>query len=338
MARYPSRSPRSSRNTGLFAGVAVVVILGALSLAYYFFVKGGEDNSEIPGDYQTVEDDANVPVILEEQENAPNLADRPEPEEAGVNTTVHQIVEQARSLLDEKPGKIIEARDLLNEALQISDRPDQQKQIKQQLSELSEKWLFSPRIFTGDRFCESYTIEPGDQLRLIGRAHNVPYQLLMQINNIKREREIHAGEAIKVVNGPFHAKVHRSSFTLDVYLQNVFVRSYPVGLGLEDRPTPTGLWVVKPDGKLIEPPWTDPDTGKILTADDPNYPLGSRWIGLEGIEGQAVGMRGFGIHGTKEPESIGKASSRGCIRLYNGDAIELYKLLMPGESHVRIVD
>jgi lipoprotein-anchoring transpeptidase ErfK/SrfK len=37
---------------------------------------------------------------------------------------------------------------------------------------------------------------------------------------------------------------------------------------------------------------------------------------------------GYGIHGTSEPETIGKPSSNGCIRLLNEDAEELFKFVM----------
>jgi len=66
--------------------------------------------------------------------------------------------------------------------------------------------------------------------------------------------------------------------------------------------------------------------------------LGARWIGLEGLEGEAKGRTGFAIHGTKNPEEIGKAVSRGCIRLYNEDVVLVYDLLMPGVSQVLVSD
>ena len=66
--------------------------------------------------------------------------------------------------------------------------------------------------------------------------------------------------------------------------------------------------------------------------------MGSRWIGLNGLKGDAKDRTGFGIHGTKDPESIGTRSSMGCIRLYNGDVIEVYNLLAAGISDVRVVD
>jgi len=160
----------------------------------------------------------------------------------------------------------------------------------------------------------------------------------MEVNKISRPELLKAGETIKVIHGPFHVRVYRSTFTMDLYLQETFVRSFRVGIGMPGRETPTGLWRVKPGGKMISPKWTDPDTHKTYTAKDPDYPLGSRWIALEGISGEAKDRTGFAIHGTKKPEEIGTAGSRGCIRLYNGDAILVYNLLTPGLSRVEIVD
>ena len=65
--------------------------------------------------------------------------------------------------------------------------------------------------------------------------------------------------------------------------------------------------------------------------------MGERWIGLEGVKGNAVGREGYGIHGTIEPESIGKAVSMGCVRMLNEDVAFLYDLMLPGRSTVTIV-
>ena len=76
---------------------------------------------------------------------------------------------------------------------------------------------------------------------------------------------------------------------------------------------------------------------RIIPPDDPTNPLGEHWIGLEGVDGDAVGRGGFGIHGTIEPESIGKAVSLGCIRMHNDDVEFLYGLMLPGRSKVTIL-
>ena len=79
-------------------------------------------------------------------------------------------------------------------------------------------------------------------------------------------------------------------------------------------------------------------TGKTYEASDPDYPLGSRWIALDGIAGEAKDRTGFAIHGTKDPNEIGTANSQGCIRVHNGDAIFLFDLLTPALSRVEVVD
>ncbi|WP_242848761.1 L,D-transpeptidase family protein [Syntrophomonas palmitatica] len=53
---------------------------------------------------------------------------------------------------------------------------------------------------------------------------------------------------------------------------------------------------------------------------NPGGPFGARWMRL------SVPWGGYGIHGTNNPKSIGKAVSHGCIRMYNKDVIEIYDL------------
>lgn len=256
--------------------------------------------------------------------------------QASASPEVRTLIEKAVEA--RKAGNIIAARDSLNEALKMPMSEVLRDEIKRQLALLSVRWLFSREVLEGDTLTEWYQVQPGDLLVKIANAYKVPYEILMEINGIRKAEGLQAGQKIKVIRGPFHAVISRKRFTMDLYLQNQYVKTYKVGLGMPGRETPTGLWRVKPNDKLIQPPWTDPDTGRRYVASDPDYPLGSRWIGLEGLEGQAKGRTGFAIHGTKEPETIGTQSSRGCIRLYNGDVIEVYNLLFAGQSQVRVED
>jgi lipoprotein-anchoring transpeptidase ErfK/SrfK len=66
----------------------------------------------------------------------------------------------------------------------------------------------------------------------------------------------------------------------------------------------------------------------INKAVNPGGPFGARWLGLS--------KKGYGIHGTNNPSSIGKAVSNGCIRLHNANVIELFNLVGVG-TPVRIV-
>lgn len=250
------------------------------------------------------------------------------------NSEIAKSLGNILTSLETNTADIIQQRDRLNNTLSTTMSQEQLKLVKKQLSSLSKKWLFSKDVIAGDKLCTSYKVKPGDTALEIGKTFNVPYQILMRINNISNPRALRAGETIKVINGPFHCKINRSNFTMDLFLQDTFVRSFTVGIGKAGMETPTGRWIVKPGGKLISPTWTDPDTGKTYGAQDPDYPLGARWIGLEGLEGAAKGRTGFAIHGTNNPQQLGMAESRGCIRLYDEHVKLMYDLLMPGASQV----
>jgi len=279
------------------------------------------------------------------QIDPPALPDQPPPETEKAETPEESPAprqsRQARMLLDQGMAALagqdfLKARDSLSRAVEIGLTPQQESQARQALNEAADAWLFSRNIFDGEHLCHLYKVVPGDSLARIGKAFAVPYQLLMRINNIERPEQLAAGETIKVVKGPFNAVVDRRRFLMSVYLGNVMVRSYSVGLGAPGRQTPTGLWRVKI--KQPNPAWTDPETAKSYLPNDPDNPLGEHWIGLEGLQGNATDRTGFGIHGTTKPEEIGRATSRGCIRLHNGQVAELYDLLTVGASHVRVVD
>lgn len=343
MARYhPIRRGRRTGRRWLYITLGLLVIIIVIA---YIYSRPGKDEGEAGTNLTAAEPDSETQVdsiATAEPEPAlepePNLPEVTPDFVADPNSKASKLVAEAMELLNTSPAEIIKARIILNDALLLPMSRRQQESVKAQLSELADKWLFSRDILPNDRLCGRYEVKENDILSVICKQYKVPYEILMEINGIKRAETLPAGGTIKVINGPFHARVCRSTFTMDLYLQKTFVRSFPVGLGMPGRQTPTGLWLVKPGDKWEKPIWTEPGTRKVYHPEDPDYPLGSVWIGLEGVEGDAVGQTSFGIHGTKDPHTIGTASSRGCIRLNNGDAIRVYNLLMPGHSRVRVVE
>ncbi len=336
MARYPSslhgrRRGRPLRRTYIISGLLIIAVVVA------FIYRPSGKNKDATGP----EKEPNSPVVFippSPPVPEPNLSDiTPEPT-TDPNPEATALITEAMALVNAKPAKIIEARGVLNDILLMPMTERQRAFVKSRLSELADKWLFSETIFPQDSLCSSYRVKRGDLLETIGKQFKVPWEILSKINEV-RPKVLGAGETIKVINGPFHAKVYLSTFTMDLYLQNnTFVKSFRVGLGQSGRETPTGLWRVKRDGKLVEPPWPDPVTRKVLHRGDEGYALGSRWIGLEGIKGAAKDRTGFGIHGTEEPETIGTNSSRGCIRLHDSDVIFVYNLLVPIHSLVEVIE
>lgn len=342
MARYPfGRGSRLRQwiRSQLYVISALIVFAVVIILIYGLNPFGKDDDETVaslpPANEQNriVEPAALLAVAAKPEVELADTA--PEPA-TRANPKVTELMAEAMTRFNADPRAVIDTRDRLNKLMQMDMTKEQQAFIKDQLSKLADKWLFSRTALPEDKLCENYRVRRGEQLIRIGERFKVPYQILMQVNKIRRPEALQAGQVIKVINGPFRVNIYRSTFTMDLYLQNTFVRSFPVGLGMPGRETPTGLWQVKPGGKMISPTWTDPDTGRTYRAQDPDYPLGSRWIALVGIEGEAKDRTGFAIHGTKDPEQIGTAGSRGCIRLHNGAAILVYNLLEPIHSTVRV--
>jgi lipoprotein-anchoring transpeptidase ErfK/SrfK len=60
------------------------------------------------------------------------------------------------------------------------------------------------------------------------------------------------------------------------------------------------------------------------------------WIALQGTDKRTEMLSGFGIHGTDDPDSIGRDASLGCIRLADEDIAELFALLCDGKSKVLV--
>ncbi len=245
----------------------------------------------------------------------------------------------------------VKARGLLASALNSGAlSPGQRTQAREVLTQLANLTIFSPRVFPDDPYTMNYRIQPGDVLagrRGVVRRMNlrVPSQLLMDINGFAAPNQMRAGQSMKLIQGPFHAVVDKSNFTMDLYLHDVFVRRIPVCVGADETPTPTGWFRLVLGGKLEKAPYTPPlSTGlpqiKILPG-QAGYPLGRRglWIGLEGIREKGTMHTvadGYGIHGTNEPTSIGKAASHGCIRLGDDDIAQLYTILYEHWSTVHI--
>jgi lipoprotein-anchoring transpeptidase ErfK/SrfK len=291
----------------------------------------------LPESIPEPEPEPELPAATPKQDS-PDVASVPD---VAPNPEAAALIAEAAALLGEEPSRIIDARTQLTQAFRMPMSRQQRSFVKDQLSKLAEKWLFDKTIYPDDKLCGSYKVKPGDLLSTIAKKYKVPWEILLKINKISRPEALRAGQTIKVINGPFHARVDRSTFIMDLYLQDkTFVRSFRIGLGKPGRETPTGLWRVKSagKGKLIKPPWPDREIGKIFYPEDPDYPLGSRWIGLDGLEGNAKDVTGIGIHGTKDPELIGKADSRGCIRMHNGDVIMVYDMFVEGISTVRVVE
>ena len=116
------------------------------------------------------------------------------------------------------------------------------------------------------------------------------------------------------------------------------LRRFPVAVGRPGWETPVGQFQVIE--LVADPIWEHPATG-VHVAPGPDNPLGSRWIGFHrdcrgrsgfnGVEVLTVeGCVSAGFHGTPQRESVGRAVSHGCVRLFDEHVRELFELVQLG--------
>ena len=93
---------------------------------------------------------------------------------------------------------------------------------------------------------------------------------------------------------------------------------FDVAVGAPSTPSPIGTFTIV--NRIPHPTYYHP--GKVVPPGAHN-PLGTRWLGLN--------RKGYGIHGTDNPRSIGHAQSQGCIRLRNADVERLFEHVRAGD-------
>jgi lipoprotein-anchoring transpeptidase ErfK/SrfK/predicted negative regulator of RcsB-dependent stress response len=189
--------------------------------------------------------------------------------------------------------------------------------------ELNVKLLFSPLITPGT---EEYVVRPGDSLEAIARKFGTTIDLLKAMNaQVVKGDSIRPKDRLKVCAEKFSILVDKSSNTLALKQGERVVKVYSVGTG-KGGSTPVGEFKIT--NKMVEPEWFKPGGG-VVPYGDPENLLGTRWMGID--------SPGYGIHGTWEPETIGKQASAGCIRMLNADVEEIFKIVPLG-TRVRVVD
>lgn len=104
---------------------------------------------------------------------------------------------------------------------------------------------------------------------------------------------------------------------------------YPATVGSTERPSPAGLHKIKGVGwnptYTYDPSklhWGPRSHGKFVIKAGPKGPVGAVWIDIDAPS--------YGIHGSPDPNLIGKTASHGCVRLTNWDALALAHGVKPG--------
>lgn len=147
-------------------------------------------------------------------------------------------------------------------------------------------------------------VKQGETLNQIARDYRTPLSTILNANaSITNPNLLYVGQRI-IIPGfpdpnslPYHIHIFISGKTLRLLKDNVLQKTYPIAVGRILFATPVGNYII------------------INKHPNPGGPFGAMWMSLS--------KEHYGIHGTNDPSSIGKAVSRGCVRMHNQDVIEL---------------
>jgi len=214
----------------------------------------------------------------------------------------------------------LKAKELYQKIMEKFPNSGNITKVQESLDNLNIRILFSPLV-TEDSFL--YEVQKGDTLTKLARRFGTTVELIATSNGI-RDNTIRIGKRLKVTKLKFSIVVDKSQNILTLKADGNVMKTYGVSTG-KDFSTPTGTFTIT--NKIVSPTWYT--TGAVIPADDPKNILGSRWLGIS--------KPGYGIHGTTEPQSIGKQVTAGCVRLKNSDVEELYTIV-PAGTEVLIID
>jgi lipoprotein-anchoring transpeptidase ErfK/SrfK len=166
-------------------------------------------------------------------------------------------------------------------------------------------------------------LKAGDRLK-------VPNVEPFDVETLKQKKDAPAKEESKdPAAAAVTVKVRSDTNMLELYEDEKLTAAYPVTIGARDNESPAGDWKVK--GVALLPTFRHDESmlkrGERssefhMLQPGPNNPVGVVWIALT--------KDGIGLHGTDDPDAVGRASSHGCVRLANWDIVRLLPKVKSG--------
>ena len=220
----------------------------------------------------------------------------------------------------ETQQQLVEARGMYRMLLERFPDSPLGARTQQRLGNVNIALLFSPIVTELDAVHE---VRPGDTLGKIASASSTTVAFIKRANGLKND-VIRPQQKLKVPKGRFSIVVDKSQNQLLLTENDQFIKAYAVATG-KDNSTPVGTFTIVT--KIPNPVWYK--QGAVVPPESPENILGTRWLGID--------KKGYGIHGSVDPDAIGKQMTAGCVRMTNSDVEELFDIVPVG-TEVTIVD
>jgi lipoprotein-anchoring transpeptidase ErfK/SrfK len=195
---------------------------------------------------------------------------------------------------------------------------DQRMQMLQWLDQLAGKVIYSTEHHLQSR---PYVVAQGDTLESLAAAWNVPPQLIYNINSSKigDPSMLIPGTELKIVPGPFNARISLDHHELTLFLGDLYAGRFPVEMGM-DSEFEHGSFMIQSKTDIGQA-YQD-KSGQVIAAGAPENPYGKYWLGLANSN--------LCIH--ESPNAGDASETRGCIRLSSRDAADVYGILSEGSQ------
>jgi len=220
----------------------------------------------------------------------------------------------------EKKNDPVKAREYYQRIIQQFPVSEFAEEAKRRSEDLNVR-IIASSIKTPDSIL--YEVQKGDMLGKIAKQYNTTTDLIILSNGLKSDL-IKVGQKLKINTIKFTIIVDKSQNILTLKGNQSVIKTYPVATGANNS-TPVGNFTVIT--KVKDPTWYRENA--VVPPGSSENILGSRWIGIS--------QPGYGIHGSVDPQSIGRQVTAGCVRLHNKDVEELYSLIPIG-TEVEIID
>mgnify|MGYP001185764056 CR=1 FL=1 len=216
-----------------------------------------------------------------------------------------------------------DARRLFLQVLQEYADTTAAVKAQERLGDVNIKLLFIPGPASDTPFYKAHKVQTGDTLGKLARRFHTTVTLLQRANRLQSDK-ILLGQVLRVPTVKMSVIVDKSLNTLALKADEEILKVYTISTGRGGN-TPVGKFTI--ETKVVDPPWYTAQG--VIPSDSPKNVLGSRWLGFS--------ETGYGIHGTVDPDSIGQPVTAGCVRMYNKDVEELYKIV-PLKTEVTVVE
>jgi len=308
----------------------LVVLLLAGILAWVFFFRGdNEKQPDVELNEVVAELDVETVIRTEPQSHKEDEIVQKDLLPVVIPTgDIAMVLDEASQLASDE--RLPESRAKYLVALKSTDDKSIQQQVEQKLAAVNIKMLLSPREMPEK---ENYLVKNGNSLDRIARKYGTTVELIQKSNMLRNPNRINVGDRLRVFTGKFTMTCSKSRHDLVIFMNGDFFKRYMVGTGRFGK-TPVGTFVIRE--KIKEPPWWRPDGSVVPFGNKDENILGTRWFSLRAT-GETEDVRGYGIHGTWSPESVGTASSAGCLRMKNDEVEELF-VYIPVGTPVTIVE